>query len=155
MTTKLHPIRHDLPTILWCGPAALSVTTGYPTSVIHRAIRRHTGRRFVKGVSNAHLALAAKELGFRLVPVFDYFYAGIGKPTLAAFLRMYSDQVAKAPIIVNVTGHYVVVHGRTFIDNQVKVPVSSSKAPGRRRRVKRAWAVMPLLEKLPLTNTAA
>jgi len=147
MSNKLYPIRHDLPTILWCGPAALSVTTGYPTSVIHRHIMAYTGRRRVKGVNNYTLVNVAKQLGYALQPIFDH-YAPLGKitpkPTLAAFLRAHRDEVLRGVIIVNVTHHYVVVSGRTFIDNQVKVPTPLKKAPGRRRRVFRAWRVVPV-----------
>ena len=146
--SKLHPIRHDLAHILWCGPAALSVTTGYPTSVIHRHILAHNpGARRVKGVSNATLVNVAKDLGYVLQPVFDHFNAPAGKshkPTLAGFLRTHRDEVRRGVIIVNVTRHYVVVSGRTFIDNQVRVPTPLKKAPGRRRRVFRAWRVVPV-----------
>jgi len=141
MSNRLHPIRHDLPTILWCGPAALSVTTGYPTSVIHRHIMAYTGRRRVKGVNNYTLVNVAKQLGYALQPVFQ---ATTHRPTLAAFLRTHRHEVNAYPVIVNVTRHYVVVSGRTFIDNQVKVPTPLKKAPGRRRRVFRAWRVVPV-----------
>ena len=160
---KLHPIRHDLKTILWCGPAALSVTTGQPTSVIHKLIMARTGRPRVKGVSNVALKRVALDLGYQLIPVFDAqqdprYYEMLpstcnpgtmvkwpkNPPTLAKFLREHREAVRQAPVIINVTRHYVVVHGRTFVDNQNRTPLPVKKAPGRRRRVLRAWKVVPL-----------
>jgi hypothetical protein len=155
--SKLHPIKHDLPGILWCGPAALSITTGAPTSVIHRIISRITGKRRVKGVRNSTLEIAARELGYALIPIFEpaqvttqsichpgklVHWPG-RRPTLAKFLRDHRKAVSADLIIVNVTRHYVVVHGRTFVDNQVKVPMPAKRAPGRRRRVFKAWKVVP------------
>jgi len=155
--TKLHPIKHDLPGTLWCGPAALSITTGQPTSVIHRHIIAKTGKRRVKGVTNLVLGHVANALGFKLELIYnwteDHRYEmqwGIPRriqnpvPTLARFLREQRENLSSAPVIVNVTRHYVVVQGRTFIDNQVGKPIPAKKAPGRRRRVFRAWRVVPL-----------
>ena len=158
---KLHPIQHDLPGTLWCGPAALSACCGVPTSQIHRAIKivRGDSRRPVKGVNNGTLVKAAERFGYRLLPIWDQWIAdpqgGMRErkqPTLAAFTKDFSAYMKDAPVIINVTGHYVVVHGRTFVDNQVKIPMSLKKAPGRRRRVKRAWQVVPMGE-FPVPQT--
>ena len=150
MSNKLHPIKHDLPGTLWCGPAALSITTGQPTSVIHQHIIRFTGRRRVTGVTNLVLGHVANALGYRLELVYncvnDRQYER--RPTLAKFLREHRKDVNAAPVIVNVTRHYVVVHGRTFVDNQVRLPRPTNKAPGRRRRVFRAWKIVPMAKAL-------
>jgi hypothetical protein len=114
-------------------------------------IKKHTGERKVSGVRAHVLAKVARELGFHLCVVFDWFDQQVKlghstplKPTLAKFTRDFRASLREFPVIVNVTGHYVVVHGRTFVDNQVRRPVRLSKAPGRRRRVKKAWKVIPL-----------
>jgi len=73
---NLYPIKHDLPGKLWCGPSALSTSTGLPTSVIHQAIKQARNvtcrHRPVKGVSTRNLEAAAKLLGYELVLVFDF-----------------------------------------------------------------------------------
>ena len=102
----------------------------------------YTGRPRVKGVNNYTLVNVANELGYTLQPIFCHRIAG-KKPTLAAFLRTHRDEVRAHPVIVNVTRHYVVVSGRTFVDNNVSAPTPLKKAPGRRRRVFRAWRVVP------------
>lgn len=158
---KLHPIQHDLPGTLWCGPAALSACCGVPTSAIHAAIKSIRGgdsRRPVRGVSNDTLRKTAEKFGFRFVSIWDRRVqrpdGGLRErhmPTLAAFTKDFSVYL-KVPTIINVTHHYVVVHGRTFVDNQTKQPVGLRKAPHRRRRVRRAWQVVPI-GKLPSTQT--
>lgn len=155
---KLKPINHDLPGILWCGPAALSAVTGRPTSEIHAAIKavRHS-ERAVRGVSKNTLEKAAVLLGVCLVKIFDaydpanYYGHHYGRPyvhpkgpTLAKFLRRNQGVVRNEAVIIVVTGHYVVVSGNTFVDNQVDAPTTLKNAPGRRRRVKYAWKVVNL-----------
>jgi hypothetical protein len=141
---KLHPIKHDLPGVLWCGPAALSACCNVPTSVIHNIIKgnRPGCRGPVKGVANSELRKAAEFLGFRLELVYDYWadksLSPRKKPTLAAFTRNFRPYLQDYPVIVNVTGHYVVVHRRTFVDNQVKTPMSLCGRPSQK-----AWQVVP------------
>jgi hypothetical protein len=155
MSTKLHPIKHDLPGTLWCGPAALSAVTGEPTSRIHDIIKKIRGdNKPVKGVRNSELVKTAFVLGYALEPMFDYLeewgklpYCGRPplsrfKPTLARFVRLNRKELARFPMIVNVTGHYVVVSGRTFLDNNVGAAVPLKKAPRRRCRVKKAFRVV-------------
>lgn len=165
MTPKLHPIKHDLKSTLWCGPAALSIVTGAATSEIHRLISWRSGKPRVKGISNHQLCMAARDLGYQLVPIYDAkedpkcfelapstcapgtmikWPKKNSFPTLARFLRENKAAIRSAPVIVNVTRHYIVVHGRSFVDNQNRTPLPLKKAPGRRRRVWRAWKVVAL-----------
>jgi hypothetical protein len=156
---KLHKIKHDLKSTLWCGPAALSAVTGEPTSRIHGIIKGLRGNdKPIIGVRNSELVKAARILGFELEPIFDAFAEWRAMPacglpliypTLAKFVRVNRDAL-KDPVIINVTGHYVTVHRRTFVDNNVNPEgVRLKTAPHRRCRVKRAWRVVP---KLTLTE---
>ena len=136
MSTKLHPIKHDLKTVLWCGPAALATISGQPTSVVREAIRQHVRERngkpaVIKGLNWTPLIAAARTLGYELK-----FRSIPGKrPTLAQWLRQNREHYRDTPYIVNVTGHYVTVCGRSFIDNKTGKTVPLSQAPGRRCRV--------------------
>lgn len=61
-------------------------------------------------------------------------------PTLAAWLRTRPDKCAT--YIINVTGHYVLVSGRKFVDTYTKGEwVNIGKAPHRRCRVVKVWQV--------------
>ncbi len=56
------------------------------------------------------------------------------RPTLARWLReRYPFQMDRI-YLVNITGHFVVVRGRKFVDNKTMEPVFIRQAPGRRSR---------------------
>jgi hypothetical protein len=60
--------------------------------------------------------------------------------TLAAWLRQRPDRAGT--YVINVTGHYVLVVGRKFVDTQTRGEwVSIAKAPHRRTRVENVWQV--------------
>jgi hypothetical protein len=61
-------------------------------------------------------------------------------PTLAAWLRTRPDK--SATYIINVTGHYVLISGRKFVDTGTRGEwVNIGKAPHRRARVVKVWRV--------------
>lgn len=61
-------------------------------------------------------------------------------PTLAQWLRQRPDRAGTS--VVNVTGHYVLIVGRKFVDTRSRGEwVSIAKAPGRRARVENVWQV--------------
>lgn len=163
---KLHAIKHDLKTALWCGPAALSAVTGKPTSHVVEAIRQSVNPAYrnkpVKGVSNEILRRAAELLGCDIICHFNYIMerrnASVDErlsrhrigtwrpPTLAAFCRQHRELLRHEILIINITGHYVTVSGRSFIDNHTGKVVPLSEAPFRRARVQVAWIVRPGLK---------
>lgn len=131
----LHAIQHDNKSKLWCGPAAIATVTGAPTSAIHRIARIESGRTKIASMNTYLLIKVLAALGYRMVTQI----AG-DNLTLAAWAKRYRAMYAKRPVIVNVTGHYVTLCGRRFIDNHTRdgwVPIGD--APHRRARVKQAW----------------
>lgn len=61
-------------------------------------------------------------------------------PTLAQWLRQRPDRAGT--YVINVTGHYVLVVGRKFVDTKTGGEwVSIAKAPHRRTRVENVWKV--------------
>jgi hypothetical protein len=61
-------------------------------------------------------------------------------PTLAGWLRQRPDRAGT--YVINVTGHYVLVVGRKFVDTATRGEwVSIAKAPHRRTRVENVWQV--------------
>lgn len=140
----LKPIVHDRATTLWCGPAVLAAISGQPTSAIHRVLQGVTGRATIKGVCNQELCKAALKLGHQLIAlppndVISLRYATY--PTLARWTRQNAALLAQHTVIIQVTGHYVAVSGRTFVDSHTKVPVSLKRAPHRRCRVQSVYLV--------------
>lgn len=60
--------------------------------------------------------------------------------TLAAWLRQRPDRAGT--YVINVTGHYVLIVGRKFVDTATRGEwVSIAKAPHRRTRVENVWQV--------------
>lgn len=148
---KLHPIVHDIKTTLWCGPAALATISGQPVSACMAAIRKlRWDTKPIKGITNQTLIKAAALLGYRLTPL---EMSPTRQVTLAAWTRVNAFTFADKPVIVNITGHYVVVKGRSFNDNHTKTPVSLKKAPHRRARVQRAFTVEPMTPTAPPVMT--
>ena len=144
----LHPVKHDLKSTLWCGPAALSAISGRPTSEIHGILKQvRNSDRPIKGIYNRELKAAAERLGYRLEPVFQWCAgapASWKRPTLAKFVRENRQELG-LPVVVQVTGHYVVVHKQTFMDNFCPEGVRLKRAPHRRCRVKNAWRAVPIV----------
>jgi hypothetical protein len=61
-------------------------------------------------------------------------------PSLASWLRQRPDRAGV--YVVNVTGHYVLIAGRKFVDTGTRGEwVSIAKAPHRRTRVENVWQV--------------
>lgn len=145
---KLHPIDHDIKTTLWCGPAALATISGQPVSACMAAIRAcwWDKSKPIKGISNTTLVKAAAVLGFRLTEIKMPFHHQV---TLACWTREHGPMFADAPVVVNVTGHYVTVKGQSFNDNSTRKPVSLKRAPHRRARVQRAFTVEPMVPTAP------
>lgn len=141
---KLHPIKHDLKTTLWCGPAALAAITGKPTSEVMATAKRVMNRRTVKGMSNLYLSRVARALGVELET--KYLSPGL---TLARWCKTHKHLFADKPVIVNVTGHYVTVCGRTFVDNHVERAVPLKRAPHRRCRVQVVFVASPITPAAP------
>jgi hypothetical protein len=156
---KLLPVKNDIKSTLWCGPAALSATTGVPVSKIIEVAKQLSGREQISGMSNWLMERVADALGYRLYTIHTYYkeyihqsrkigqytvygyYTSDSKPTLAQYARKHQKEFAEHAVIVNVTGHYVALYGRRFCDSHTKVPVFLSKSPRRRSRVSRVWQV--------------
>lgn len=136
---KLQAVQKDIKTIAWCGPSAISAVTGKPLSEVVRALKDITGRQQIKGLSGLALCKGLRHFG---VDAFCTEEFGKGtRPTLATWLREAKRRGWTGPSIVNVTGHYVVVDARRFVDNRQQTPVPHKQARGRRARVVLVFAL--------------
>jgi hypothetical protein len=135
--TRLYAIQHDLPTILWCGPAAVAAVTGAPTSRIVEIIRANRGERdgrarAVTYTWPAELIHALHALGR------DSYWTGMsmrGEPTFAQFRKARTTQMRARALIVLVTGHFLVLAGNRFMDSRQREPILATQWSGQRRRV--------------------
>lgn len=147
---KLHPIRHTNASNLWCGPAAISAVTGYDTRSVHQCIRELNGLKQVTGLNNRDLVIVLQALGCKVRA-----YRLPSRVTLAYWLKTNAEVFSRNPVIVNLTGHYVTVMGRKFIDNHTDGPVFLKAAPHRRARVKGYFIIESTDETVTWTAPAA
>lgn len=144
-----HVVDHDLETMLWCGPAAVSALTGAPTSEINgiiRACRDDESR--VEGTIDPEIAHCFDRLGYDMQLVY-FCHAPLykGHPTFARWLR----EMPREPHIGYLVGqrhegrkagHWCVVVGEWYLCSYSKaVWLPLAAAPRRRARIQCAYAI--------------
>lgn len=164
----LKPVKQDIGTQLWCGPAALSATTGEKVSTITDTFLRvrpgNKHRSDIKSVTNWQMRQVAKILGFEMTQIHAFerrhfsveemtekhprYGFGMTKwrddtsvPTLAAYLRKHRADFQTQAVIIEVNGHYLAAFGRRACDNNSVVPVFLTKIQMRRSRVRSVWQI--------------
>lgn len=141
----LHPIQHDLPGALWCGPAAIAALTGFPTSLIHRLVKndREVGRA-VKGMYPGEAWRVLRQLGYSAARE----YKPEGGATVLELARQAIDRDEALPLLVMTPDHFLVLHGALVVDNTTDGPVMLSQAPRQhlQSKVVTAWAVHKVAE---------
>lgn len=155
----------------YCGPLVIAALLGCTTAEAAAKVREATDSdRAIKGMFNHEMLKTLARNGFtvaqREVPKlylarrrpgqsaedavrYSYEQNGPDAPytplkltgcTLAAWLRQRPDRAGT--YVINVTGHYVLVVGRKFVDTGTRGEwVSIAKAPHRRMRVENVWQV--------------
>lgn len=121
----LHPIVHDNRSHLWCGPAAIALVTGHPTSVIHRLAhewRHYAGKRkAVQGMGDPELEFIMHRLGFEM--------AERSQPCLTVGALVQCLAFAQdLPAIGATHDHWFVVWSCQYADNSYREP--QGFAPG-------------------------
>ena len=143
----IEPVKHDLRTILWCGPAALSAITGEPTSRIVEIIkeyRRSRGQRRnrlrIAGTHDHELIHVAGVLGWKVTQLNLWRrYPIRGKKlSLARFIDHRKWDVINRPVLVGLTHHWIVVYADRMVDSKHKNIISLDELKGRRSRVESA-----------------
>ena len=148
------PVINDTGRRFYCGPAIIASITGLPISKVEAEIREYrnrTSRRrrpyehkaMISGMQNHEVEAVLGALGLQLVRRFVFKEYG-RRPTLNELVGDGWFE-GRGPHLVQVTGHYVGVHGRTFIDTFTDgKPVSVSEMPGKRKRVSTTYEITPL-----------
>ncbi|WOB06515.1 hypothetical protein [Piscinibacter gummiphilus] len=153
---SLYQINHDINRKLWCGPGAIALVTGLPTSLIYAHAdaerRSRGGKRGVQGMYNSELWAVLRACGFRVTEVYN---SRGEQPTLKQFARDKASLFAARPIIVHVGDHYGVLIGRRYADNQTRDPIYVGDCTYLRSRVCAAWAVERIGKPLPAPEKPA
>ena len=147
---SLKPIRNPEGVPLYCGPAAVCGITGRRAHVVLKAIwsgldkcsRSQIGSwKKIKATWPGDLGYALHSLGWAAGIAFDYSREKTReRPTLAKWLKNKNRSMSDYYLVL-VTGHWVAVKGRKFLDSHTGEPVFIRKAPHRRARVTKAYRV--------------
>lgn len=139
----------------WCGPSAICIITGLQFTKAVELLRSVKARRrpslervTIKGASYEEMTTALRHLGYEVVPL-----AIETGTTFAAWLRGRPEAVRKEVVLVCAGQHYMVVQGRKAACGKTGEPVFTSKMPGRRSRMARAWIVRKVADTQATTKT--
>jgi hypothetical protein len=132
---------------VYCGPMAVAAAIGADVNEVIALIQRHRNDfRPVVGTSAGDLRQVLQSYGYDLQLVEDL---SSNSPTLARWERARTDWEFDHALLVTVTGHWVAVRGRWFADTGTDGrPVRLSDAPGRRKRVRLVYSVVPLPQRV-------
>jgi hypothetical protein len=125
---------------LYCGPVAVAALIGANVDEVVQIIQGHrNNRRQVRGTHAHELQHAFRHFGHDLQLVADLSRKS---PTLATWERERTDWDFEQAWLLVVTGHWVAVRGRWFVDTWSNgTPVRIADAPRRRKRVRYAYRV--------------
>ena len=130
----------------YCGPYALAHLLGLPDSgqaaALIQELRKRDPQnvRQVVGVYCSEVLAILKQHG--MVPTRERFYSGVNKskPTVAQWLRDEAVFLAGSPVLLHVTGHFIVVDGDRIYDNGRPEGRTWKEWPGLRKRVCNWWS---------------
>jgi hypothetical protein len=125
---------------LYCGPLAVAALIGADVDEVIRVIQLYRGhRRQVRGTRPEELQYVFRHLGHDMQLVADL---SRNSPTLATWERERADWEFEQAWLLIVTGHWVAVCGRWFVDTWTAgKPVRIADAPRRRKRVRFVYRI--------------
>ena len=124
----------------YCGPAALAYLLRSDPGTAARHIRLFTGKRSVHGTPTSVMTAVLGRHGYRAIissPGYSWIET---KLTLKAWLETRID--SKGEYLVNITGHYVIVHGSLLFDNRHHLGIELDRCEYLRKRVVKAWRIV-------------
>ena len=129
----------------FCGPAALSLLTGFHVSLCCHELRLINRKRAIKGCSNGDMTAALLRLGKRVreVPLHPNTLCVTKRtrPTLVGAVRLLKTRTPLQRFLIRTTDHFLVLQGRKVYDNRNPTGVFFGKYSHRRMRVKNVWEV--------------
>src|SRR5271166_2545826 len=105
----------------YCGPAALSLLTGFHVTLCCHELRRYNGKRAIKGCSNGDITAILLRLGKRVreVPLHPNTLCESKRrpPTLVGAVRLLKNRKPAQRFLIRTTHHFLVLSGRKVYDN--------------------------------------
>jgi hypothetical protein len=125
---------------LYCGPVAVAALIGANVDEVIREIQQHrNNHRQIRGTHHYELQHALRHFGHDLQLAVDL---SRNSPTRATWERERTDWKFEQAWLLTVTGHWVAVRGRWFVDTWSNgTLVRIADAPRRRKRVRYAYRV--------------
>lgn len=130
----------------YCGPTAIAAVTGLSIAHVEDAVLAHravhgTPRKIrtprgcrVKSMFAAEIVPVLERLGFDAV---EHITTDHGGTTLR-----YITRLAREPLVVLLTGHFIALHGRMVVDSILPEPHEYTRRLRLKRwRAKRYWTV--------------
>jgi hypothetical protein len=129
----------------YCGPAALSLLTGFHVSLCCHELRLINRKRAIKGCSDGDMIAALLRLKKRVreVPLHPNTLCEAlrRRPTLVGAVRLLKTRTPAQRFLIRTTGHFLVLSGRKVYDNLNPTGVFFGDYNRRRMRVKHMWEV--------------
>lgn len=129
----------------YCGPAALSLLTGYHVSLCAYELRKVTGKRAIRRIDNGPMIAALLRLGKRVreVPLAPNHVCGALRraPTLVGLSALLSGRTPLQRFLIRTKTHFLVLRGRKVYDNLNPEGIWFGQYNHRRYRVQACWEV--------------
>jgi len=122
----------------YCGPCALAYVLGSDPDSAAALLRKMSGKRSIRGVSNSLLIEAIWGAGVK--PRLAFPIGNVPRPQLRSWLATRENPAGL--YIVNITRHYIVVNRDQMFDNRFHLGKPLEKCPYLLRRVVNAWLVI-------------
>jgi hypothetical protein len=130
----------------FCGPFAIAAITGISIVDIidaFKKLRINNGNekraKRIKGVYNGEMREILSQFNFNMNRI-----DGLKEISLKRFVETEGKKHLNVPILVNVTGHYVVLFNGIMTDTTYRIPVAFQFVKRyRRSSVLNAWTVTP------------
>lgn len=132
-------------TTRWCGPSAVAILTGQPLTATTEILTRIHGGTYdeLSGVWPEDTILALHELGYRAqeIDIQSRYPDLTHGPTLERFVGDRTVTETVTPMLIEISGHFLVAHYGYLADNWVQRPTPIGDFPKLRRLVKSAWLI--------------
>jgi hypothetical protein len=123
----------------YCGPVALAYLTRTNPDVAAAALRAVCGRQAIRGIESVFMIIAMTRQGYKAYSA-SKPYSWI--ETKEMFRDWLKSHCSDAEYLVNITGHYIVVHNGLYFDNHCHLGKTLDCCPYLRRRVVKAWRIV-------------
>jgi hypothetical protein len=123
--------------IIFCGAFSLMAITGKTHDQAKRSIRRANGwtkSKRVMGLRTTALLRTFRHCGYKTHTIIDDYHVK-NKITMKEWINSRTAEQKNQCFLINITEHFVIINGNSFIDTYTGVPVKLDDAPHQRCKV--------------------